>query len=258
MFTDIHTHIYDEKTLKEYFRKAPFKDGKIISMHWHTEKLEELISFSETHENVFIAASVNMEKPARPQLAKFEKLFKEKKIVGLKMYPGYQYFYPSDKAVDPFAKLCAKYGKPLIFHSGDFYDPEAKKPPLLKYSRPFHVDELAGRNPGTKIILAHFGFPYMLVAANMVSKNPNVYTDISGTIDGGQGDRIAREYIKDLRRVLNYYYDIEDKIMFGTDFSGEHTDLCRVRPYFKVVEEVFSAKKRKRILSGLAEKLFFS
>jgi uncharacterized protein len=257
MFIEIHTHIYNEKTLKAYFKKSPFKDGKIISLHWHTEKLENVINFSEAHKNVFVAASVDMEKLARPQIAKFEKLFKEKKIVGLKMYPGYQYFYPSDKAVDPFAELCAKYGKPLVFHSGDFYDPEAKKPPLLKYSRPFHIDELAGRNPWTKIIIAHLGFPYQLVAANVVNKNPNVYTDISGTIDRDKPERVTKQYIVDLKRVLNYYPELEDKIMFGTDYSGDDTDLCQVKPYFDVVKSVFSAKKRQRVLSGLAEKLFF-
>jgi predicted TIM-barrel fold metal-dependent hydrolase len=260
MPTDIHTHIYDEKVLGAYRKKMGDADGKgkIIVIGWRKPPLDEVLAFASRNSNVFVAAMADMEKPSRPQLAKFEKLFKEKKIVGVKMYPGYQYFYPSDKAVDQFARLCAKFDKPLIFHSGDFYDPDAKRQPLLKYSQSIHVDELAARHPRMKIIIAHFGFPNHLVTANIVYKNRNVFTDISGTIDGHVGiNGLTRQYIADLKRAFNYYPDVMDKVMFGTDYGGEESDLCRVRPYLDVIRKAFPAERHRSVLEELAERLFF-
>lgn len=260
MIIDIHSHIYDEKEYKEYLKKIGSEISKIIIMQWFQDDIGKSLEFVEGKNNFFLAGTVNMEKNIPGQLATLEKLLQGKKIVGIKLYPGYQYFYPSDRKVFEIAKLCQKYAKPLIFHSGDVYNPEGDA--LLKYSHPLYIDELAVKFQGCKIIISHFGFPYLLEAANVASKNKNVYTDISGTIDATvtrqDGKNRIEQYAEDLTRVFNYFPNLKNKVMFGTDFSGNDTPLNLVRPYIEVAKKVFSKKQQEDVFHKLAEKIFFT
>jgi uncharacterized protein len=260
MIIDIHTHINNERIYQGYFSKARKKIKKALVMAWYKESLNELLDFAALKDNLFIVGTIDVEKNIENQLKKLNLLFQEKKIFGLKLYPGYQYFYPSDKKIYPIAKFCQEYNKPLIFHSGDFYDTEGKA--LLKYSRPIYIDELAVKFPKCKIIISHFGFPYFMEAANVISKNDNVYTDISGTIDNEfscleEGKKLFNQYVLDLKRVFAYFPDLKKKVMFGTDYSGEESPLSMVNSYIALVEKVFSKKEQVNVFYKLANKLFF-
>lgn len=261
MIIDIHTHIYDEKTYKSYFDKAKGKISKVFVMHlpWSKFSLNNLLDFASKKDNLYIVGSIDVDGNIKKQLKSHQKLFQKKKIYGIKLYPGYQYFYPSDKKVYPIAKLCQKYSKPLIFHSGDVYDPENTS--ILKYSHPIYVDELAVKFPECKIIISHFGFPNFIEAANVVYKNKNVYTDISGTIDEvntkEEAKNLFNQYVEDLKRVIAYIPDIKQKTMFGTDYGGEDTPLNEVEPYIRVVEKVFPKTNQENVFYKLAEKIFF-
>lgn len=260
MIIDIHTHIHNGQIYKDYSAKTKNKIAKILVMAERKTKLEDLLRFADTKNNLFIVGVVNIEKDIRTQLKILEKLFEAKKIFGIKLYPGYQYFYPSDKKIYPIAQLCQKYNKPLIFHSGDVYNPEGGA--LLKYAQSIYVDELAVKFPKCKIIISHFGFPYFLETATIVSKNENVYTDISGTIDNESFSEkemrdMLNQYIQDLTRVFSYYPNIKSKVMFGTDYGGEDTPLKEVQPYIILVKRIFSKKEQDNVFYGLAKKLFF-
>jgi uncharacterized protein len=260
MIIDTHTHIYNEKTYREYLAKTE-KVEKIITLAWYEDNLEEVLSFADKKDNLYLVGMVDMEKDINSQLVKLRKLFQENKIIGLKLYPGYQYFYPSDKKVYPVAELCQEFNKPLIFHSGDVWDEKGKA--LLKYSRPIYIDELAVNYPDCKIILSHFGFPLFMEAANVIDKNDNVFTDISGTVDEAgycQEERknLLDQYVKDLLRVFAYFPGIKKKVMFGTDYSGEDTPLRRLKPYISLTNQIFSEKEKENVFHKLAQNLFFS
>ena len=268
MIIDTHTHIFNEENYRNYFTKAGDKVTRVLSLYyWSTFNTEgniikfdfqDLLAFAETKNNLSVVGSVDIMKDKGVQLQNLESLLKKEKIVAIKLYPGYQYFYPSDEMIYPIAELCQKYNKPLIFHSGDVYDFEGKA--ILKYSHPIHIDELATMFPQCKIIIAHFGFPYHLETANVVSKNTNVFTEISGTLvklDSQQEtDAALSQYIKDLQRVFAYFPDVKRKIMFGTDYSGEDTMLNQFSPYVKLTEAVFSKEEQKSVFYELAESIF--
>jgi len=261
MIIDIHTHIGDKDKWKSYQEKSKGLVKKVVALSWYNKKdIEELLEFTENEPDVYAAGSIDMDKGIEEQLSYHEKLFKDGKIVGIKLYPGYQHFYPSDPKVVDIARLCEKYDKPLIFHSGDFYDPEGVS--LLKYAQSIHVDELAISCPGTKIVISHFGFPYLLETANIVAKNQNVYTDISGTIaecDTPQDlERLVEQYTSDLRRIFNYFPEIKKKTMFGTDYGGEDSPLNHVQPYIKVIEELMTKEEQEQAFFKLGEKLYFN
>lgn len=265
---DTHTHIFDEEICRDYFTKAKRKVGKAIVIHFSTLEeggrfrdfsLDELLEFVARKENLFVVGSVNMDEDVQSQLRRLAGLMREGRIFGIKLYPGYQHFYPSDDMVFPVAELCEKYDKPLIFHSGDVYD--SKKRAVLKYSHPIHIDGLATKYPMCKIVVAHFGFPYHLETANVVSKNKNVYTEISGTIDRpdtpGEAESLFGQYVADLNRAFAYFPDAKSKTMFGTDYCGEKTPLNQVEPYIHLVEKIWSKNECGKVFHELADKLFF-
>jgi len=270
MIIDTHAHIFSEKAYDEYFAKANGKISKVLTISFAlipqenrnmiNYNLDKLLNFAANKENLYVVGTVNVDNDIPEQLTKIEKFFQEKKVWAIKLVPGYQYFYPSDEKIYPIAELCEKYNKPLIFHSGDVYDPENRA--LLKYSHPIHIDELAIKFPKCKIVIAHFGFPYLIEAAAVVSKNKNVYTEVSGTIFESKSKKEAKqllnEYVRDLKRVFTYYPDIKNKIMFGTDFEGETSPLNQVKPYINLVETIFSKDEKENVFHKLADKIFFN
>ena len=260
MITDVHTHIYNEKTFKDYFTKAKNKVAKVLVMAWFKYKLEDLIKFTDTKDNLYPVGTVDVDGDIEQQLEFSKKLFDDKKLFGIKLYPGYQYFYPADDKIHPIAEVCQKYNKPLIFHSGDVYDPENSA--ILKYSHPVHIDELAVKFPKCKIVISHIGFPYHLETANIVSKNKNVFTEISGTLvecdSKKEAKNMLNQYSKDLERVFNYFSDIKSRIMFGTDYGGEDVPLNQIEPYVKLVKKLFNKKEQDSVFYKLAEKVYFT
>ena len=52
MITDVHTHIYNEKTFKDYFTKAKNKVAKVLVMAWFKYKLEDLIKFTDAKDSL--------------------------------------------------------------------------------------------------------------------------------------------------------------------------------------------------------------
>ena len=230
----------------------------MILMGWYKYNMEDILKFAEQKNNLYVIGSVDVSTDIQEQLNGLDKFFEEKKLFGIKLCPGYQYFYPSDEKIHPIAELCQKYDKPLIFHSGDVYNPE--KDAILKYSHPIHIDELAVKFPKCKIIISHFGFPYILEAANIISKNDNVYTDISGTLDACGSDKEMEDkfnhYVQDLKRAFSYFSDVRNKTMFGTDYSGEDTPLNEIDVYIKLIENVFTKDEQENAFNKLAEMLY--
>ncbi|ERI93928.1 amidohydrolase family protein [Clostridiales bacterium oral taxon 876 str. F0540] len=102
-----------------------------------------------------------------------EKAFTDLKLKGLKLHPSKQHFYPSDERLEPVYKICEKYNKPIIFHSGLSWEPDT----LSKYARPIEFEEVAYRHPKLRICLAHFGWPWVQEAAMLMVKYSNVYAD---------------------------------------------------------------------------------
>jgi uncharacterized protein len=264
MITDIHTHIFNEANYKDYITKARY-EVRVVSLPWYNAAkpgwldVNQLVQFTHQHPYVFAVGSIDMNDNLPDQLQLHEKLFQQNEIVGIKLYPGYQHFYPSDPRVVAIAKLCQQYNKPLIFHSGDVYDPHQVA--LMKYAHPLHIDELARACPQTKIVISHFGFPYHLETAMVVSQHPMVFTDISGTIDacGSQEEitALTEQYVADLKRAFSYYPLVKMKTMFATDYLGDDTALNQVEPYIKVIKAIFDEGLQKNAFYQLAERVYF-
>ena len=176
--------------------------------------LEENLSQKKDAPELFFVGGINPLKAGKNELKKTEKALSEKKIIGLKLYPGYTYFYPTDKIYHPFYKLAEKYGVPVIAHCGDVFQcPDLMFRPKIKYSHPFNIDEVAVDFPGTKFVIAHLGYPWIRGTAEIVYKNENVYADLSALFIAGAETRLKQ---------------IKHDVEFVLDYTGKTGNFCMV------------------------------
>lgn len=266
---DVHSHLFCEEDRANYQRKARGRVERNVVIHYKEDfggkpfPLAELLAFAKKHPEISVIGSVTWTEDIGEQLKALEPLLAEKRIIGIKMYPGYEHFHASDpNIVHPVAALCQKHGRPLVFHAGDVLDTEGTAELTYSYDVALHVDKLARAFPNLKIVISHFNFPRFMDCANVVSNRENVYTDISGTIDAQETPkdlkRLIKQYSLDLTRALSYFPGVRRKVMFGTDYCSERTSLNQVDPYIQVVENVFSSGERKRVFRETAEEVYFS
>jgi len=154
----------------------------------------------------------------RQQAALLEQHFQNPRCVGLKLYPGYNYFYIYEDCLKPFYELAEKYDKPVAVHMGLTATDNA----LLKYSHPMVMDEAAVKFRKVNFVMCHFGEPWFEDAAAVIEKNPNVTADLSGILAGKIPDFAAfcqkkHFYMERMKGWLEYL-ECYDRFMFGTDW----------------------------------------
>ena len=66
---------------------------------------------------------------------------------GLKLYPGYEQFYPYDRLCQVTYDLAQEFDVPVMIHTGDTFNPKGK----LRFSHPLTIDDVAVDNPGPKV-----------------------------------------------------------------------------------------------------------
>lgn len=161
-------------------------------------------------------------------------------LVGLgELLPSDVELYPNDELMYPLYEKALELEIPVIIHTGQIFDPGTK----LKYSNPIFVDDVARDFPSLKLIISHFGWPWMEEAIAVVQRNTNVYFDISGW---------APRY---LPKLLIDYMDgpLSDKALFGTDFpliSWERAvSELRALPLKESTKEKVLGENAKRLLN---------
>jgi predicted TIM-barrel fold metal-dependent hydrolase len=138
--------------------------------------------------------------------------FKDLKLLGLKLHPGKQRYYPTDPRLKPIYDLCEKYNRPILFHSGLSWEPGT----LTRYCRPLEFEELAMERPELRFCLAHFGWPWVQETVMLMAKYKNVYTDTGALYFDSALDFYKRIFTFDMPvtwidRSLRY------QVMFGSN-----------------------------------------
>ncbi|KWX71897.1 amidohydrolase family protein [Paenibacillus jilunlii] len=171
--------------------------------------------------------------------------FKELGLKGLKLHPSKQRFYPYDKLLKPIYEKCLEYDKPIMFHAGMTWQPDAP----AKYSHPLHFEEVAMAYPGLRMCLAHFGWPWIHETVMLLLKYPNVYTDTSLLHMDNAKDFYEQVFTRNMgplwiERNLKY------QVMFGT--NSPRFRAKRLLPALKGLN--FRPSTLENILSGNAER----
>ncbi|WP_280771899.1 amidohydrolase family protein [Salipaludibacillus daqingensis] len=201
-------------------------------------------------DSVLYCAGINPYRLSRQDLYHLERELLQPKLVGIKIYLGYYPFYAFDPIYEPVYALAKDYKLPVVFHAGDTYSERG----LLKYSHPLTIDEVAVKHRDVSFVIAHFGDPWMLDAAEVVYKNRNVFADLSGLIIGDEKEvnRITRtpHYFNHMKHALAYC-DHYDKFMFGTDWP-----LVKIKPYIEFIQSHIPSSSWEDVFYHTAKEVF--
>ncbi|UTR10707.1 amidohydrolase family protein [Evansella sp. LMS18] len=204
----------------------------------------------EPLEEVVYCAGVNPYRLGRQELHNLEKELLKPDVVGIKIYLGYYPFYAYDKVYEPVYELARDYRVPVVFHTGDTYSERG----LLKYAHPLTLDEVAVRHREVTFVMAHFGDPWMLDAAEVVYKNRNMFADLSGLIVGDHKEvkRImGTEHFFDHFKHALAFCDHYEKFMFGTDWP-----LVRTEPYIDFIRKHLPERTWEDVFFHTAVRVF--
>ncbi|UUZ84981.1 amidohydrolase family protein [Paenibacillus sp. P26] len=138
--------------------------------------------------------------------------FGELGLMGLKLHPSKQKFYPYDEKLHPIYKKCLEYNKPIMFHAGMSWEPDAP----AKYAMPLHFEDVAMSYPELRICLAHFGWPWVHETVMLLLKYPNVYTDTSMLYMDNAKDFYEQVFTRQMGP-LWIERNLKHQVMFGSN-----------------------------------------
>jgi uncharacterized protein len=168
-------------------------------------------------------------------------------VRGFKIYPGYEPVYPGDAQFAPVYTLAAEMHVPVMVHCGDTFTPKGK----LKYAHPLNVDDVAVDYPDVNFVICHLGTPWFRDTMEVVYKNSNVFTDISGLVLGDFNDRYESFIVKQLQEMLVYGME-PGKVLFGTDWP-----ISSMESYLEFMEELpIPERDKNKIMYENAAELF--
>lgn len=186
-------------------------------------------------------------------LQRVEAQLRSGKIVALKGYLGYLYHGPDSPGYLPYFELAATYDVPFIFHTGDNWSRKAK----VKYAHPLPIDEVAVDHPNVKIVMAHFGNPWCMDAAEVIYKNDNVWADVCAILvgDAAHFAKITatgylRRTVERVRHAIEFT-ERPDRFMYGTDWP-----LAPMNVYPNFVRQLFDEAHHEAVFEGNAKSLF--
>ena len=169
-------------------------------------------------------------------LAELELLAQEAKIAGIKLYPGYQGFEPSERRLNGVYALAEKYHLPIMLHGGELHHccppvvieigprpcglPVCKIKEYEDYCRPQYIEKPARDYPSVKFVVSHLANPYFSELRAVMKRCPNVFTDISGQFVSGSSEdteEYRRFIVSEIRQFL-LCPSGHERVIFATDF----------------------------------------
>lgn len=148
----------------------------------------------------------------------------EKGLKGLLLTPPYGHYYSNDKRVYPFYEMAVELDIPLYFHHSHMFGPPNGCP--LKYARIWLLDDLTIDFPELRFNVEHMGYPWTEELLAIMSRSPNVYTDIAMFIDlyRGSYNRKGRPLLMARNLGMAREYGVLDRVFYGSDYVGESVD----------------------------------
>lgn len=259
MIIDVHLHlpaIKNKETLEESKKKLIFEMNKnkidygiIIPDNVHGSKigdLDDLLPLVAGERGLFLIGTIDIRTEGKEWIQKLNRLFKKREIIGIKIFPGHDPIYPTDKRLTPLYKLCIEYDFPMIIHTGW----NTNDPKVAKYNDPKYIIKIARKFPRLKIIIAHYFWPEVDYCYEITRGFKNIYFDTSALADDEVIEKTGLGKIKSvLERTMR---DNPDSILFGTDYA-----MCNQRKHIKLINSLnISNDDKKKIFYENAIKLF--
>lgn len=262
MIIDCHTHLnhYDDESVDDLrgclsrLQTAMRRNRVDVSLVLTSYKVtpgrpstRAVIDATRDLPNIHVIAGLSWRTFSDADVVELRGMLQAGEIKGLKIYPGYEPFYPADPKFAAAYHLAAEFDVPVMIHCGDTYAPTGK----VKYAHPLHVDDVAVDFRATRFLICHLGNPWFRDCMEVVYKNDNVYTDISGLTLGAFEDRFEAYMRQQLKEMLAWGMNPE-KVLYGTDWP-----LATMESYLEFVEELaLNPHDRARMMWRNAAQLF--
>ncbi|MCF7688025.1 MAG: amidohydrolase family protein [Cephaloticoccus sp.] len=240
MIIDVHTHLnnYDEtKEVPLAERLAQLQESMAFSkvdaamiltsytVNAHRPSTREVVELTQDIDSLHVVAGISFLNYRERDLRELSDYLKAGLVKGLKLYPGYEPFYPHDSRCRVLYDLALEFDVPVMVHTGDTYTPKGK----VRYAHPLHLDDVAVDFPDLKLVICHVGNPWIRDCMEVVYKNKNVHADISGLVLGDFTERFETFMVGQLKEMILYAGD-PHYLLYGTDWP-----ICRMRTYLKFV-----------------------
>jgi uncharacterized protein len=240
LIIDCHTHLnrYEEgqwaslgdryRQLKSDMARHGVDYSLVLSSFKVSEErpsVHEILDVVRDDPQIGVAAGVSYYNYRAADLADLRSLMREGLIQALKLYPGYEAFYPHDPRMRVVYELAGEFGVPVMIHTGDTFDPQGK----VKYAHPLQVDEVAVDFRDVTFVICHLGNPWVTDAMEVIYKNPNVVGDISGLTLGQFEERFEQYMLQVIKQVVAFAGD-PSSLLFGTDWP-----ICDIGSYIRFV-----------------------
>jgi uncharacterized protein len=194
----------------------------------HRPSTAEVVEAIARIENIGVVAGVSYTHYRERDLRELADFLRDGLVRGLKLYPGYEPFYPHDHRMKVVYDLAEEFDVPVMIHSGDTYSPTGR----LKYAHPLEVDEVAVDHPKVKLVICHLGNPWLVDAMEVVYKNANVYADFSGLVLGAFTEAFE-DYMEEQIKEVILYAGEPRKFLYGSDWP-----ICSMKSYVEFVRQL--------------------
>jgi predicted TIM-barrel fold metal-dependent hydrolase len=251
MVIDFHVHIQPRSSDDDVLRfldelTAHRIDMAVVHPLGRTEQelkesTENIVRLAEKHPDRLIPFG-SVFPNTRGAADTFRTQVTELGVKGLKLHPLLQRFDPSESYMTPLVEVCIELDVPILVHTGGGYMSDGR----LWDADAVRLDELAGRHPKAKIVIAHgnpFG-PDPYIAA----RHPNVYLDTTITFA-----KFAR-LVPNIGPEMLDWMHTDERLLYGSDAFPDHTHYLSYN-LDPILAMNVSEETRAKVLGGNAAKL---
>ena len=243
MIIDCHVHLnnYHEQVavsldesldkLQRAMQEAGVRYSLVLTSYLvtpHRPSTAQVVKAVEQIENIGVVAGVSYTNYRERDLRELADFLRAGLVKGLKLYPGYEPFYPHDHRLRVVYDLAEEFDVPVMIHTGDTYSKGGR----LKYAHPLEVDEVAVDHPNVKLVICHLGNPWLVDCMEVVYKNPNVYADFSGLVLGDFTEAFEQYMEQQIGEVIIYAGEPR-KFLYGSDWP-----ICSMKSYVEFVKQL--------------------
>ncbi len=131
---------------------------------------------------------------------------------GLKLHPSMQGFSPGDREVAyPVYEAAAALGIPVLIHCGMTWAPGCKS------VNPMELESVACDFPSLKLVIGHFGWPWVHETAMLLLKYENLFADTSCLYFDAPWEFMRHIFGERLPLTL-VERSLRHKVLFGSDY----------------------------------------
>lgn len=193
---------------------------------------EECLDLFGDCKNIFIMAGISPLTHYNEQLDIVKNDLKDKKIVGVKLYPGHELYYMNDRRLKKVFELCEEHDMLVAIHT-EWENSE--------YNDPKFFTQIANDHPELKMVICHMWYPHISYCVKITETNKNIFFDISSlAFEDSNKEMINFELSKIVRKY-------PDRVIFGSDYGA-----CSMQSHIELANRLDAPEEYKEQIKWIS------